>query len=159
MVYVAFKFRDDFFGKDGQLPIFWKIWSTIAIVDLYVSHYVVVRELYWPIQGWHVSSHSLVIVTVLSSMHEWCFDTCPVILMSFVGCTFKIVQSFCSTVLWHIWCARNKFIFEGEWLSTDHVCKQAWRDTIVAGMAHCNNFLALYHSSSEDCKLSIIQDF
>jgi len=86
----------NFFGKVRQLPIFWKIWSPVANVDFYVSHCIVVRELCWPMQGWHISSHSLVFVAVLSSMHEWCFDTCLVILLSFVGCAFKIVQSFLS---------------------------------------------------------------
>jgi len=51
-----------------------------------------------------------------------------------------------SSILWRIWCFKNGYIFYHDRRDITSICQRAWRDTILAGIAHRNHSLAFFAS-------------
>jgi hypothetical protein len=66
---------------------------------------------------------------------------------------------FRSALLWQLWCARNRVVFQRDQTNVIGICHLAWKDTITAGMARRNSIMNFFDKCSEARHDTIALDF
>jgi hypothetical protein len=66
---------------------------------------------------------------------------------------------FWAVVLWQIWCARCNMVFANEPMNSFQIYLDAWRDTILAGMARRSTILKTLHCSIKSKQANIVKEF